>query len=246
MQLLKVSAPGDEYFGRMKLSYLGINNTFHDDSIRAGAYTTDSRMISSVNFADEALHAWERKYPHDPQLARSYYLAFLMYEKIWTKPGQDKAWQYMHAIEQRWPTTWFGKQMKKDIAAGFTEHLFAEAVPCPATPEPTPMPSGSPNGRHATPSPSPSPTPTPTPEPTPTPAPGQPAVEILPVPCFTPSPAPTIAPVIAPPLPSPSGSPAPGRMPSGAVTPTPSGAVTPTPSGALTPTPLPSVSPSPR
>ena len=30
-EMLKVSAPGDEYFGRMKMSYLGINNTFRDD-----------------------------------------------------------------------------------------------------------------------------------------------------------------------------------------------------------------------
>ncbi|HZZ66084.1 MAG TPA: hypothetical protein VFE17_11330, partial [Candidatus Baltobacteraceae bacterium] len=35
---MHISAPGDEYFGRMKMSYLGINNTFHDDLIRAGDY----------------------------------------------------------------------------------------------------------------------------------------------------------------------------------------------------------------
>ena len=35
------SAPGDEYFGRMKISYLGIDNTYKDGAISAGAYTTD-------------------------------------------------------------------------------------------------------------------------------------------------------------------------------------------------------------
>src|SRR5271155_3868958 len=49
------SAPGDEYFGRMKMSYLGINNTFHDETIRAGDYTTDSGIINKVGFADDAL-----------------------------------------------------------------------------------------------------------------------------------------------------------------------------------------------
>jgi len=58
LEMLKVSAPGDEYFGQLKMSYLGIENTFHDESIRAGAYTTDSRIISQVDFAEDALRQW--------------------------------------------------------------------------------------------------------------------------------------------------------------------------------------------
>ncbi|HEY2554755.1 MAG TPA: hypothetical protein VGI15_05850, partial [Candidatus Cybelea sp.] len=38
------SAPGDEYFGRMKMSYLGIDNTYKDGSVSAGDYTTDSHL----------------------------------------------------------------------------------------------------------------------------------------------------------------------------------------------------------
>jgi len=52
------SAPGDEYFGRMKMSYLGIDNTFKDGSISAGAYTTDPRVIAKLMFADDALERW--------------------------------------------------------------------------------------------------------------------------------------------------------------------------------------------
>ena len=72
------AAPGDEYFGRMKMSFLGINNTFHDETIRAGDYTTDSGIINKVAFADEALEQWSHRYPGDPQLARSYILAIVM------------------------------------------------------------------------------------------------------------------------------------------------------------------------
>ena len=90
---LKASAPGDEYFGRMKMSYLGINNTFRDDLVRAGDYTTDPKILSGINFADEALTAWSHKYPNDPQLARSNFLAFEMYRKFWVQLYQDKAWQ---------------------------------------------------------------------------------------------------------------------------------------------------------
>ncbi len=225
--MLKVSAPGDEYFGRMKMSYLGINNTFHDDLIRAGSYTTDPKIISRISFADEAMLDWAKKYPNDPQLARSYFLAFQMYRKVWTHEFQDKAWNYAHIVMRKWPKSFFGKALAKDLQIGFTEHYFAQALPCPELP--TPLPSGAPR-----PSPTaiPTLTPTPSPTPSPTPAPGQPKVEILPAPCIEATPVPTIAPSIAP-----SGSPLP--LPSGAVTPTPSGSLAPTSTATATPSPSP-------
>ncbi len=156
------SAPGDEYFGRMKLSYLGINNTFHDEAIRAGAYTTNSGIISRVNFADEALNAWAKRYPGDPQLARSYFLAVQMYQKIYTQSAQQKAWRYMHLLVTRFPTTYFGKIERADLARGFTEHWFAKAQACPApVPTATPMPKA-----------------------------GEPAIDVIEPPCLQPTPSP--------------------------------------------------------
>lgn len=220
LDMMRVSAPGDEYFGRLKLSYLGVDNTFRDESIRAGAYTTDSHIISQVNFAEDALRDWYNRYPKDPQLPRSYFLAYAMYRKIWTEPGQVKAWQYLHIISARWPGSYFGKLVKRDMA-GFVEHYFDEPAPCPSE---APTQSPGPGGRRWSP-PTPSPTPSPAPLPSPTVAPGQPLVEMLPVPCYTP----------IPPTPSPIPSIAPAAVPSAL------------PTGLLTPTPLPSahVSPSP-
>ena len=200
LEVLRDAAPGDEYFGRMKMSYLGINNTFHDDAIRAGAYTTDPHLISSLSFADDALTAWSKKYPNDPQLARSYFLAFQMYRKVYTQQYQQKAWDYAHIVLKKWPSSFFGKTLKKSLAIGFTEHYFAQPVACETlvvTATPARSGSGS-SPSSASPSPSPSPTPTPTP------APGQPKVDILPVPCIAPSPSPT---------PETSGSPAPSPTP---------------------------------
>jgi hypothetical protein len=154
------SAPGDEYFGRMKMSYLGINNTFSDDAIRAGAYTTNPGIISQVGFADEALQAWAHKYPNDPQLARTYFLAIRVYKKIYTRPAQEKAWTYMHVLVARFGSTYFGKLTKADLARGFTEHWFAKAEPCAS-----PLPS-------AATQPSPDP-------PDPPAKPGQPKVDIM-------------------------------------------------------------------
>ncbi len=175
------SAPGDQYFGRLKLSYLGINNTFHDETIRAGAYTTDPSIIHDVSFADEALNQWSHLYPNDPQLARTYFLAIQLYKKIYTQSAQQKAWSYMQLLVHRFPTTYFGKIMKADLARGFTEHWFANPQMCP-----TPLPAGV------------KPEATPDATPTPAPQPGRPNVDIITPPCVQPSIAPSSAPSTKP------------------------------------------------
>lgn len=167
------SAPGDEYFGRMKMSYLGINNTFRDEAIRAGTHTTDGGIINKVGFADEALNAWAKRFPGDPQLARSYYLGEVVYQKIWTKPAQDRAWEMMQIIVKKYPATFFGKAVKKNLAIGFTQHYYGDPQPCgapTASPNPAPAKAGQPKVSIETPpciappptappaSPSPSPT----------------------------------------------------------------------------------------
>jgi hypothetical protein len=167
------SAPGDEYFGRMKISYLGIDNTYKDGVISAGAYSTDPRLISKLDFATEALERWAAKYPNDPQLARSYYFGVEVLRRIYTQTEQQRAWEFIQLLTHKYGNTYFGKIMKADTTHGFTEHWFALAQVCP-----TALPSGAmpENAPVATPSP--------------TPAPGQPNIEIITPPCVPPSPTP--------------------------------------------------------
>ena len=176
------SAPADQYFGRMKMSFLGINNTFRDASISAGDHTVDPAIVNRVMLADDALRDWANRFPRDPQLARTYYLAVDIQRKIWLKPNQDEAWTYINRLTTGFASSYFGKILKAAMArGGFTEHYYAEAVPC-ATPTPEPTPTETPvaratqtaaprRGARATPTPVPTPTPTPTPEITPSPSP---------------------------------------------------------------------------
>jgi hypothetical protein len=176
------SAPADRYFGKMKISFLGMNNTFRDAAIMSGDHTVSPSIVSKVEFADDALQEWARRFPRDPQLARTYYLAIRADQKIWLKHNQERAWTYMNRIASTFPTSYFGKVIKKDIAIGFTEHYYADAVPCP-TPTPSPEPTVAvapsptvtepPRGKSRA-TPTPVPTATPTPEPTPTPVPTAP------------------------------------------------------------------------
>jgi len=178
--LYAVSAPGDEYFGKQKMSYLGINNVFRNATITAGEHTVNPNLIHTIQPAEESLHAWGQKYPRDPQLARSYFLAEQLYQKVWVQEYQDKAWQYMHIIIKRFPTSYFGKQVKKNLAIGFTEHYYAESAPC-AIPDVTPTPAAKEKSKAT---PTLAPTDTPAPEVTSTPKPGQPKVNIITPPCI--------------------------------------------------------------
>ncbi len=147
---LKALAPADEYFGRMKLSFLGINNTFQHAAIEAGPHTTSSSIVNKVDFAMEALNDWQNRYPRDPHLARSYFLGELTFKKIWIQKYQDKAWAYMQRLVTVYPTTFFGKTVKTELAKGFTQHYYAEPVPCGTEPPPatSPEPTVTDNGKY--------------------------------------------------------------------------------------------------
>jgi hypothetical protein len=258
LEQLRNSAPADRYFGRLKLSFLGINNTFRDAALSAGDHTVDPSIVGKVMSADDALGDWARHFPRDPQLARSYFLAIEIHRRIWLKPNQAKAWIYINRLVTQFPTMYFGKVMKKDMALGFTEHYYAEAVPCPTpirTPEPTPSATSTPNvvasaaprkGRAranatATPEPTRTPTAAPTatsPKPTPVPTP-QIIAKGLKVQIETP-------PCIPVPVPSPSPTPTPSPAPSPASpvsTPKPAIAA---PRGTSSPATVPSPLPSPN
>jgi hypothetical protein len=249
-------APADQYFGKLKLSFLGINNTFRDAGISAAEHTTDPAIASKVDFAIDALNDWQKQFPRDPQLSRTYFLAQITLKKIWIRKYQDKAWSYMQHILVAYPTTFYGRTVKADIARGWTSHYYAAAVPCDAAATPAPNVTTN-NGKYKTivetppciaPSPSPSPSPSLEPSAMPSGVPGSPSPvrpqTSAPVPA---SPPPSGSPVpAASPSPAATGTPVPATPPSPAsppaATPLPTASLHPVPSGSPVPAPLPSAS----
>lgn len=241
LEKMKHSAPADEYFGKMKLSFLGIDNTFRDQAIRAGDHTVDGSVINRVDLANDSLRDWRRKYPMDPQLARSLFLGAKVYLKIWTTFAQEEAASLLLELRNKFPTTFFGKQAKVSLQHGFTMHVYGAALPCTTTPD--------------TATPTPAPVPTPNPKynikvsveqapcfvPTPVPSPTAPAPLASSSPLRGGRPSPTPSPSVGPsPTPSPSAGPSP--------TPTPAGtpAASPLPSSGASSPPSPSASSTPR
>ena len=67
-------APADEYFGRMKMSVLGIRNALNTLEQRAsyGDHNT-SAMSGQLAFVDDAMADWRAKYPRDTWLSGFYH-----------------------------------------------------------------------------------------------------------------------------------------------------------------------------
>ncbi|MBV8353796.1 MAG: hypothetical protein JO101_00615 [Candidatus Eremiobacteraeota bacterium] len=85
-------APADEYFGRLKMSILGIANTIRDAGVKLdnGANPTEV-MDGPLAFATDAIEDWERHYPRDPWIPRNLTALQTAYEKIQTARGQELA-----------------------------------------------------------------------------------------------------------------------------------------------------------
>jgi len=67
-------APADEYFGRMKMSILGITNSIRDTGLREGFDPANaSRYFGGLAFTEDALEDWSHKYPQDSWIPKRAY-----------------------------------------------------------------------------------------------------------------------------------------------------------------------------
>jgi hypothetical protein len=69
-----VDAPVDEYFGRQKISTLGIDNMIRDtDQQESSDPTMAPRLYGGLITAEDALEDWAVKYPHDSWIPKRAY-----------------------------------------------------------------------------------------------------------------------------------------------------------------------------
>lgn len=158
-------APADEYFGKLKMSVLGIRNTIKD--VGANLDIDQSRwpnLASKAAFAEDALHDWEKKYPQDTWLAKSLFSLERMYAKLDSDEGRQRAVASMKWLVHDYPRSWYGRTGRKELALGKVGHppsvtaassagaAGSSVVTAPdqassgaaPTPVPMPLPSSSP------------------------------------------------------------------------------------------------------
>ncbi len=139
-------APADEYFGRMKMSILGIRNTIKDDGLKVDADPSQGPAIAnSCNLAEDALHDWESKYPRDTWLPHSLFTLERLYAKIDSDVARAKAKATMLWLVHDFPTSPQAKIGKIELAenkVGVKPAVTAaNATTANADPAPTASPS---------------------------------------------------------------------------------------------------------
>ena len=109
-------APADEYFGRLKMSILGIRNQLHDLTLRL-QYAPDKSedVLGSAAMVEDALRDWEQKYPEDPWLAKSVYQLTSLYAQVRTTHGQSSAARALRWLLGRYGHTPYGAQARAEI-----------------------------------------------------------------------------------------------------------------------------------
>ncbi len=123
-------APADEYFGKLKMSILGIRNTIKDQSAKVDYYPDKAdSTLNAIALTEDALHDWQRKYPCDSWLPGSIYALEHFYAKLHTADGV----KHVHATY-----AWLRHDFPRDrvVAAALKDDLAA------AVPPPNPVAAG--------------------------------------------------------------------------------------------------------
>jgi hypothetical protein len=111
-------APADEYFGRLKMSILGIRNQLRDLDMKLQYSPEKSEdVIGSAAMVEDAIHDWEHKYPRDPWLAKDVYQLTVLYSHINTDHGRHVAAHAMHWLLGRYGKTAYAAQAKTQLGA---------------------------------------------------------------------------------------------------------------------------------
>lgn len=135
-------APADEYFGRLKMSILGIGNVIRDQTkkydVRPDLLENE---LGAVKFAVDAIKDWEHKYPDDPWIAKSLFALERFYNRIPTDECRERARATMTWLVRDFPDTWYGRTGKRELAEGKVGNAIAAPVAAAVETAPNPVAS---------------------------------------------------------------------------------------------------------
>jgi hypothetical protein len=134
-------APADEYFGRLKLSILGVRNTLRDLGARADADPAHATSIlGSAGLTEDAIHEWEKKYPRDTWVPTSILALERDYAKVDSDDARARTLATMTWLVHDYPTSAEGKLGKSELARGLVG-VRPQPSPSPEPPAATGTPA---------------------------------------------------------------------------------------------------------
>jgi hypothetical protein len=122
-------APADEYFGRLKLSILGIRNTIKDLGLKADADPAhaEASVMGSVGLTEDAMRDWEKKYPRDSWIPPAILSLERLYAKVDSEAARVHAKLTMAWLVHDYPASEPGKIAKHELAANLVGNKPAVA-----------------------------------------------------------------------------------------------------------------------
>jgi hypothetical protein len=134
-------APADEYFGRLKMSILGIRNVIKDQGLKIDvAPENGPSSFATMALTEDALHDWQHKYPCDSWLPGTIYALEHFYAKIHTSAGVQR----VHAV-----FAWLRHDFPRANITGLARKEDGEATTTPGGTPPDPPGGGSDPGASA-------------------------------------------------------------------------------------------------
>jgi hypothetical protein len=101
---LNITAPADEYFGRTKLSPIGVRN----ELTRIGRYLDagwSGRMTQDTIYVVDSLDDWQHQYPRDYELPRLYKRAYDTLSRVGTPEAKQAQQEVRRTLLVNYPTS---------------------------------------------------------------------------------------------------------------------------------------------
>ena len=96
-------APADEYFGRYKMSILGVRNTLRDVDARLRTNPAIAgTVIGMIDLTEDAIKDWERKYPHDTWIPKSLLGLVSVYHDMANEVGHAGERRVLHWLDEKY------------------------------------------------------------------------------------------------------------------------------------------------
>jgi hypothetical protein len=126
-------APADEYFGKLKMSILGIRNTIKDQGLKVDYDPTKAPSTSNaIALTEDAIRDWQHKYPCDTWLPGTLFSLERFYLKIHTDDGV----KHVHAT-----FAWLRHDYPKSGVVQVARREDGQASVVPASPATASLPS---------------------------------------------------------------------------------------------------------
>ena len=131
-------APADEYFGKLKMSILGIRNEIKDMTTKVGFQPDNAAsQLGTCALTEDAIHDWEHKYPADTWIPKT----LLELQRLYATSNVPEFQQHMKAT-YAWITTRYKTSKYATVAR--TEYNAKLAALANPTPAPNADPAASP------------------------------------------------------------------------------------------------------